>query len=101
MVSYNAVTDVPLARIQENEVSNSQEDAPCIGSILQITLDDLVLGYEPHPQEAHALPFFGVWCIIPQGDRLSNCRAVVILSLLRPYNDSCKSVQRLPLYAEE
>jgi hypothetical protein len=69
MVSCNAVTDVPLARIQENKVSNSQEDAPCIGSILQITLDDSVLGYEPHPQQAHALPFFGVWYIIPQGDR--------------------------------
>jgi hypothetical protein len=32
------------------------EDAPCIGSILQITLDDSVLGYEQHPQQAHVLP---------------------------------------------
>jgi hypothetical protein len=45
------------------------EDAPCIGSILQIILDDSVLGYEQHPQQAHALPFLGVWYIIPQGDR--------------------------------
>ena len=51
------MTDAPLARIQEKRGEQFSEDAPSIGSILQITLDDAFWDMSKHPQQAHALPF--------------------------------------------
>lgn len=57
MVSCNAVTDAPLARIQENEVSNSQRMRRVLDQYSKLPWMNRFWDMSKHPQQAHALPF--------------------------------------------
>jgi hypothetical protein len=59
MVSCDAVIDAPLARIQENEVRNSQKRRLVSDQHSKFTSDDSVLGYDERPQQAYTLSFLG------------------------------------------